>query len=330
MINFRGGPLYGHFTVMSRDVNDRIGCCMAQYLHYERKYWWRNTLVTCNYRETNFIGEPVYEKGIATSACSDWGKGYKPSKRYPSLCTSVSGGKNYIDPYYGLESITTAITIQNVEQPNTKVFKPLSVKSTAKPTIRSTIKPSIKSTIKPNSKFLFKSEKSTKKPSYYCQLEKEKCHGSQHIGCENNPTFKFNPECSKDKKLIRFNAEMKDTIIETHNYARHLIAAGALESFPTASRMLEIDWDDELANVACEHVKFCQKDHDNCRATKSYDTPGQNVHFYSTQDSTVNSTIVLRDGIWNWFNEYYAASPDIVDSYKERYVTHNMLWNNIL
>lgn len=39
----RSGRMYGHFTVMAKDVQDRMACCMVQYLHYERNYWWRNT-----------------------------------------------------------------------------------------------------------------------------------------------------------------------------------------------------------------------------------------------------------------------------------------------
>lgn len=107
--------MYGHFTVMSREGNDRMGCCMMQYLHYERKYWWRNTFVTCNYRETNFINEPMYDKGSATSRCKDWGSSFNRSPRYNGLCTdNYWGDSNSIpdEPYYAAGSKEDKVVVK--------------------------------------------------------------------------------------------------------------------------------------------------------------------------------------------------------------------------
>lgn len=144
------GRMYGHFTVMSREGNDRVGCCMMQYLHYERRYWWRNTFVTCNYRETNFIGEPMYDKGSATSRCNDWGTGYNRSPRFNGLCTgnSWSDSSNAIpnEPYYAGTSKDKVYVKAPVEMLNKTVSK-------------------------------------------YCDLETKKCKGMKHIGCEVDPPF---------------------------------------------------------------------------------------------------------------------------------------------
>lgn len=78
-------------------------------------------------------------------------------------------------------------------------------------------------------------------------------------------------------------------------------------------------WDDELESVACQHVKWCQFDHDSCRATRSYDHPGQNlrkssdyVHVAPDHDQ------ILVDTTDDWFNEYSNVATSIVDKYESR------------
>lgn len=143
--------MYGHFTVMSREVNDRVGCCMMQYLHYERRYWWRNTFVTCNYRETNYIGEPVYYRGPTASECKTWGHNYQRSSRFPGLCT---------DNYYGT-------------QPTSNNYDPYVAASSQVYEDKITVV-----TAPPPANF-----------SSYCQIEKTKCKGKRHVGCEKNEKY---------------------------------------------------------------------------------------------------------------------------------------------
>lgn len=162
-----GGRMYGHFTVMSREVNDRVGCCMMQYLHYERRYWWRNTFVTCNYRETNYINEPVYYSGPATTQCHTWGSNYKRSSRYPGLCTDNYYGNRYLsnnyDPYVYSSSQTYEVTV-----PPPAVTTKRTTTTTPAITTEKIISPS-------GANF-----------SSYCEIERKKCRGKKHVGCEKN------------------------------------------------------------------------------------------------------------------------------------------------
>lgn len=49
----------------------------------------------------------------------------------------------------------------------------------------------------------------------------------------------------------------KDIIIAAHNRYRSQIATGNNSSFPYASNMLEMEWDDDLARVAQAHANLC-------------------------------------------------------------------------
>lgn len=83
--------MYGHFTVMSKDNNDRIGCCHITYendLYKNDKEVMYGHLMTCNYRETNVIGRRTYNKGKPTTACKDFGVDYKSSDTYKHLCSN--------------------------------------------------------------------------------------------------------------------------------------------------------------------------------------------------------------------------------------------------
>lgn len=91
-----------------------------------------------------------------------------------------------------------------------------------------------------------------------------------------------------------------------------------LKCFSQYTLTLLQKWDDELADVACEHVKYCQTSEDQCRSTSSYAEPGQNTKLYSTTSSSESSTSILQRGILEWFEEYSNTRPSIVDSYIER------------
>lgn len=101
---------YGHFTVMSRDINNRVGCAYITYEEERQGTALFNHLITCNYRETNIIGRPVYDKGAPVSACTKWGENYAQSARYPYLCTDETKAKAIMlvnEPVIESDEITT-------------------------------------------------------------------------------------------------------------------------------------------------------------------------------------------------------------------------------
>lgn len=60
-------------------------------------------------------------------------------------------------------------------------------------------------------------------------------------------------------------------------------------------------------------------DHDKCRATPTYDHPGQNLALASyTNHPQTNITIELHNAISAWFNEYPDVDPSIIEKYENR------------
>uniref|UniRef100_A0A336LXI4 CSON007480 protein n=1 Tax=Culicoides sonorensis TaxID=179676 RepID=A0A336LXI4_CULSO len=70
------GVVYGHFTAMSTDRSNKIGCAGVTYNGSTR-------IFACNYAYTNMIGEPIYVKGVVRSKCTSGA-----SATYPNLCSA--------------------------------------------------------------------------------------------------------------------------------------------------------------------------------------------------------------------------------------------------
>ncbi|XP_063701516.1 antigen 5 like allergen Cul n 1-like [Culicoides brevitarsis] len=66
----------GHFTVMSTDRTNKIGCAAVL---YNRNY----RILVCNYSFTNMMGQPIYKKGSVRSGCKSGA-----SNQYPNLCSA--------------------------------------------------------------------------------------------------------------------------------------------------------------------------------------------------------------------------------------------------
>uniref|UniRef100_A0A336MC68 CSON012961 protein n=1 Tax=Culicoides sonorensis TaxID=179676 RepID=A0A336MC68_CULSO len=66
----------GHFTAMSQDRANRIGCGASAYNGNER-------IIVCNYAFTNVVGQRVYESGTTASGCTT---GRNPT--YTNLCST--------------------------------------------------------------------------------------------------------------------------------------------------------------------------------------------------------------------------------------------------
>lgn len=81
----------GHFTVMSREKNNKIGCAFITYEEYIDNELWYGNMLTCNYAETNLLGTQVYQVGAPCSGCADIGMSC--SQRFANLCSSRNGSK---------------------------------------------------------------------------------------------------------------------------------------------------------------------------------------------------------------------------------------------
>lgn len=77
-------------------------------------------------------------------------------------------------------------------------------------------------------------------------------------------------------------------------------------------------WDTELATLACQHVSKCSMQLDECRATESYDSPGQSIYGTYSNKMQFNYSKVLQQGIQHFFNEHLEVKSDIIDSFEDR------------
>uniref|UniRef100_A0A336LY23 CSON007728 protein n=1 Tax=Culicoides sonorensis TaxID=179676 RepID=A0A336LY23_CULSO len=255
---------YGHFTVMAKDNNDRIGCCYITYENYDEfsdttEY---SHFFTCNYRETNLINRSVYKIGNATTSCNDFGFEYTPSLNYTHLCTN-----KLIEDELVLE-----------DEPE------------------------------------IENDQITDLETDYCELGKIKCGRNKHIGCKNESGFEINSACMNIE--VHNMSEYRELLLKEHNKYRNLIASGEYRDFPSATKMIQMEWDVQLEQVACEHVKYCQVQPAQCLATMLYDMPGHS-YYNMFSSSKRNNHVVLKKAIQNWFNQSSAASSNIVDDYEE-------------
>lgn len=79
---FFRGPEIGHFTAISQDHADQVGCGAIS-------YGWNQVFLTCTYSYTNVIGQPVYKIGPSASGCKT-GRNTK----FSNLCSE----KEVVDP----------------------------------------------------------------------------------------------------------------------------------------------------------------------------------------------------------------------------------------
>lgn len=65
-------------------------------------------------------------------------------------------------------------------------------------------------------------------------------------------------------------AKVKQRIVDIHNEIRNKQALGEVsEHYETAEIMVEMIWDDALADLAQLHARGCVMEHDHCRNTSN-------------------------------------------------------------
>ncbi|XP_055692640.1 antigen 5 like allergen Cul n 1-like [Lutzomyia longipalpis] len=76
----------GHFAQMAKEANTHIGCGYLTYEYDADDTHWFSHMLTCNYADNNWLGQPTYTPGDSCSQCKDLGKAC--SKKYPGLCAA--------------------------------------------------------------------------------------------------------------------------------------------------------------------------------------------------------------------------------------------------
>lgn len=86
----RRGDQYGHFTTMSGNRGNRMGCALVKFFDGRKRM---NAMMTvCNYSGNNMYSQPVYDVGKLRSKCKT------NSTTYPGLCGKGEDYSRYI--YY--------------------------------------------------------------------------------------------------------------------------------------------------------------------------------------------------------------------------------------
>ncbi|XP_064469599.1 CRISP/Allergen/PR-1-like [Ornithodoros turicata] len=99
------------------------------------------------------------------------------------------------------------------------------------------------------------------------------------------------------------DAGTKRTILDLHNSYRSVLANGEQRGMPSASNMMELEWDNDLAAVAQAHANHCVMQHDcnECRAIDKFPSVGQNICQMDTNG--IGATNYWQWCIKNWFDE---------------------------
>ncbi|KAG5669801.1 hypothetical protein PVAND_000094 [Polypedilum vanderplanki] len=138
----------------------------------------------------------------------------------------------------------------------------------------------------------------------YCKL----C--SDHIACNNNGQFAST--CPRDATMVTFSNQHIQTLLNAHNNARNTIAGGGVSKLRTASKMMTLRWDNELAYLAALNVRQCKMQHDRCRSTQKYKYAGQNLYWSGSSNygDIINDLIGAVNA---WYNEVKDVSQSDID-----------------
>lgn len=105
-----------------------------------------------------------------------------------------------------------------------------------------------------------------------------------------------------------------------HNSLRNKLAGGTMTSrggtFPSASNMSVLKWDDELAKLAELNVKQCTMNHDQCRSTLKFKDAGQNIFYTSWSQKRTQKKPLIKEGIQAWWTEHEDFILHEVDKYE--------------
>ncbi|XP_035442502.2 uncharacterized protein LOC118270825 [Spodoptera frugiperda] len=108
------------------------------------------------------------------------------------------------------------------------------------------------------------------------------CKEGAHVMCMYyNPDHVLGPHCSNGVN-ISFNEELATTVLEVVNAFRSKIANGKEtgkenKKLPRAYGMFRLQWDNELATFAQVLANQCILQHDLCRSTRRFPSPGQTL-----------------------------------------------------
>lgn len=152
---------------------------------------------------------------------------------------------------------------------------------------------------------LFVLSVSTNRDQMYCN--KSLCHrGKKHIACGNS--WRLARSCPRDAEIVQLNDYQKKLFVDIHNSYRNEFALGRQRGFSPASKMLTLQWNDELASLAALNVMQCKLDHDSCRNTFEFRFVGQNLEEITSRPSFSDINSSIKRAIEDWYDEVKLAN----------------------
>ncbi|XP_054930134.2 venom allergen 5-like [Dermacentor andersoni] len=132
--------------------------------------------------------------------------------------------------------------------------------------------------------------------------------GVTHTACKGP-----NPRCTLDRALTGLSPQVKQQALQVHNDYRSQVAQGRLPNYPPAKNMYELEWDDEIAEVAqafAEQCDYSNHDHREARITSRFKAVGQ--CFGWAVDPVRQTVTEGKTWIDDWFIEYRDFNPNSV------------------
>ncbi|XP_069677992.1 venom allergen 5-like [Periplaneta americana] len=124
----------------------------------------------------------------------------------------------------------------------------------------------------------------------------------------------FGANCTKRVHWGVTSSAIKKQIVDLHNQYRSTVAAGKEKRGkpgpqPSASNMMMLAWDDELAQVAQRWADQCNFWHDKCRNVERFGWVGQNLYL----SSNWRSDGVKTDDVQDWTRAMAAFYNEVKD-----------------
>nr|BAM69090.1 hypothetical protein [Lutzomyia ayacuchensis] len=135
----------------------------------------------------------------------------------------------------------------------------------------------------------------------WCQMQDQFCNGKEHIACEPN-SF---PAATgvRNIQVVALTADMKQMIVDRHNFFRSRVALGQETGIPAAANMYEMKWDDNLQYVAGQQNKHANFQHDQCRSFTDYPHSEQNLASGSSSVPYSDISAAIKSHIDMWYND---------------------------
>ncbi|KAH6936297.1 hypothetical protein HPB50_015227 [Hyalomma asiaticum] len=141
--------------------------------------------------------------------------------------------------------------------------------------------------------------------------------GIVHTACKGP-----NPKCKLDGYLTGLNQNHKMEALRAHNAFRTDIANFDVHPYDRAKNMYELEWNDELAEVAqafAEQCDYSDHDHPEARITSKFKSVGQNYGW--AIDTVKQTTIEVKSWIEEWTKESFSYRVEDISSFNTKRAT---------